>query len=126
MKLLIVDDSATARMMIGKCVSIVSGGEAEIIEADNGLSALRRIAENMPELILTDYNMPGMNGEAFLKALKKDETLKVIPVVFITSTKNPKKEETLIEGGALQVLHKPVSPPAIAKLFHELKLLGNN
>ena len=110
-RIIIADDSATARMFIKRCLEIIGLSEAEFIEAEDGKAALNAAKEQLPDLLLTDLNMPIMDGETLLKWVKASPKLCELPVIIITSAGNPAKEEQLIKLGARQVINKPISPP---------------
>jgi len=110
-RIIIADDSATARMFIKRCLEIIGLGEADFIEAADGKAALNAAKEQIPDLLLTDLNMPIMDGETLLKWIKASPKLCEVPVIIITSAGNPAKEEQLLKLGARQVINKPISPP---------------
>lgn len=110
-RIIIADDSATARMFIKRCLQIIGLGDAEIVEAEHGKDALAAAKAAPVDLLLTDLNMPVMDGETLVKWIKASPKLNGVPVVVITSAGNPAKEAQLQELGAHRVLNKPVSPP---------------
>jgi two-component system chemotaxis response regulator CheY len=112
-RIIIADDSATARMFIKRCLEIIGLGDAEMIEADHGKGALNAAKEQVPDLLLTDLNMPVMDGETLLKWVKASPKLCEVPVIVITSAGNPAKETQLLKLGARRVINKPVSPPVM-------------
>ena len=112
-RIIIADDSATARMLIRRCLEIIGLGDALIIETEDGKAALAAAKENLPDLLLTDLNMPVMDGETLLKWVKASPKLCDLPVVVITSVGNPEKEAQLLKLGARQVIHKPLTPPRL-------------
>ena len=112
-RIIIADDSTTARMFIKRCLQIIGLGEAEIIEAEHGKEALTAAKAQPVDLLLTDLNMPVMDGETLVKWVKASPKLCDLPVVVITSAGNPAKEAQLLELGAHRVLNKPVSPPVM-------------
>lgn len=112
-RIVIADDSATARMFIKRCLEIIGFGNALIVEAANGKEALARIKEAPTDLVITDLNMPIMDGETLLKWINANPKLNHIPVLVISSAGTPAKEVELLELGALAILSKPVSPPAL-------------
>lgn len=112
-RIIIADDSATARMFVKRCLDIIGLEEAEIIEAENGKEALAAAKAEPSDLLLSDLNMPVMDGETLLKWVKSSPKLIDMPVVIITSAGNPAKEQELLQLGALKVINKPVSPPAL-------------
>ena len=114
-RIVIVDDSRTSRMFIRRCFEIICMGETDFHEAADGaeaLALLQRVAE--VDLLVTDLNMPIMDGEILLKTVKEDHVLAGLPVVVITSAGNPAKETELLAQGAFAVLNKPVSPATLS------------
>jgi len=118
-RIIIADDSATARMFIKRCLQIIGLGDAEIIEAEHGKEALAAAKEQPADLLLTDLNMPVMDGETLVKWVKASPKLSALPIVVITSAGNPAKEAQLLELGAYRVLNKPVSPPMMMEALEE-------
>ncbi len=112
-RIVIADDSATARMFIKRCLEIIGFNDAEIIEAEHGKQALAAAKEQEVDLLLTDLNMPVMDGETLVKWAKASPKLANLPIVVISSAGNPAKEKQLLEMGVHRVLNKPVSPPAM-------------
>ncbi|APG27306.1 histidine kinase [Syntrophotalea acetylenivorans] len=112
-RIVIADDSATARMFIRRCLEIVGLGEATLVEAEHGREALSLLKEEDADLLLTDLNMPVMDGATLLKWVKSSPRLHDLPVLVITSAGNPAKEQELLSLGAFGVLNKPVSPAVL-------------
>jgi two-component system chemotaxis response regulator CheY len=119
-RIVIADDSATARMFIRRCLEIIGLGETEILEAENGREALSLVKEQATDLLLTDLNMPVMDGTALLKWVKGSPRLTELPVLVITSAGNAAKEAELCGLGAFGVLNKPVSPAALMEALKPL------
>ncbi|MCD4687977.1 MAG: response regulator [Desulfuromonadaceae bacterium] len=119
-RIVIADDSATARMFIRRCLEIIGLGEATLIEAENGREALSLLKEEDTDLLLTDLNMPVMDGATLLKWVKSSPRLHDIPVLVITSAGNPAKEQELTALGAFGVLNKPVSPSVLMDALQSL------
>jgi len=109
-RIVIADDSSTARMFIRRCLEIVGLRDETFLEATNGREALALLKEAPTDLLVTDLNMPQMDGEALLKWIRANPKLSSVPVVVITSAGNPAKEARLLDLGALRVINKPVSP----------------
>lgn len=118
-RIIIADDSATARMFIKRCLEIVGLGDAEIVEAEHGKEALAAAKAEPADLLLTDLNMPVMDGETLVKWVKASPKLCDMPIVVITSAGNPAKEAELLELGAHRVINKPVSPPLIMEALEQ-------
>jgi two-component system chemotaxis response regulator CheY len=119
-RIVIADDSATARMFIRRCLEIIGLGEADLLEAENGREALSLVKEHPTDLLVTDLNMPVMDGATLLKWVKGSPRLIDLPVLVITSAGNPAKEAELCSLGAFGVLNKPVSPAALMEALKPL------
>ncbi len=107
MKILVVDDSKAMRMIVIRNLRQAGLGDATVVEAENGVQGLEQVAAEKPDLILSDWNMPEMNGIDFLKALraKGDGTL----FGFVTSESTPAMRDQAVREGAAFLLAKPFS-----------------
>lgn len=112
-KIVVADDSSTARMFVVRCLQIIGFQEAEFLAAADGREAFELLKNHDADLIVTDLNMPEMDGATLLKKVKASPRLNDIPVVVVTSGFNPAKNEELKKLGALAVLEKPVSPAVL-------------
>ena len=118
-KILIVDDSATARMILKRCCEIAGFHDSRYYEAEDGLQALSTLKEKDIDLVLTDLKMPKMDGNTFIKKLKLLEEGKDIPVVVISSIGSEVVESQLLEAGAKAVVTKPISPEKILEALED-------
>jgi two-component system chemotaxis response regulator CheY len=107
---IIADDSQTARMIVKRCLEISGLDNTTFLEANNGREALKHLKANKVDLLITDFNMPVMDGGILLKWVKNSPNIKDTPVVIITSAGNPAREAELMKDGAYAVLSKPISP----------------
>lgn len=120
-KLLIVDDSATARMFVIRCLQISRYfSDAEYLEAGNGVEALQVLREHDVAMVFTDLTMPEMDGESLFKRIKANPKFNEIPVVVVSSIGNPAKDRQLAEMGVQAVVKKPVSPAKLAEVFRAM------
>ena len=117
---LIVDDSRVVRMVARK---ILEGLDFEVREAEDGRTALSLCLKSPPDLILTDWKMPSMDGIEFLRTLRKTDGL-TQPVVIVCAVYNdaPQIAEA-IEAGADEYIMKPFDGDIIAAKFAEAGLL---
>jgi two-component system, chemotaxis family, chemotaxis protein CheY len=116
MRCLIIDDSTTSRLFAKKCTMMsFANQDVLFLEAHNGEDALQKLKEHQIDLIISDVNMPVMNGFTFLRNVKANQTWKNIPVIFITSLANDERKENLMALGAHAVLKKPLSPKELAQ-----------
>ena len=114
-RVLIADDSSTARMFVRRCMEIAGLREAEFVEVGDGKEALDALEKGRFDLLLTDLTMPNMDGSELLKTVRGRAEWKTMPIMVITSAKNPAREALLIAWGANAVFAKPVSPSMMAK-----------
>ena len=113
-KIMIIDDSLTSRMYIKKCISmVIVNPQLVIIESPNGAEALEKLKQEIVDLIISDINMPVMNGITMLTRLKENPNWQQIPVIFISSMINDERLAQLRELGATDIIKKPVSPTSI-------------
>ncbi|MDD2557230.1 MAG: response regulator [Desulfuromonadaceae bacterium] len=122
-RIIIADDSGTARMMIRRCLEIIGFNETIFEEAKDGREALALMKKNPPDLLVSDLNMPSMDGETLLQWVKASPKLVNIPVLIISSVTNPAKTAELKKKGAFAVIGKPINPAllneALAPLLPE-------
>ncbi|MFZ4856398.1 MAG: response regulator [Desulfuromonadaceae bacterium] len=112
---LIADDSAAMRAMV---VAVVKSlGDHHIVEAASGLDALKFLPHGHIDLILTDKNMPDINGLELLSYLRKNQNYKDIPVFIISSEGSAKDIEKGRQSGADEYVVKPFSPDALKLLI---------
>jgi len=118
-EVLIVDDSATSRMIIKRCFDIAGFHDINYHEAEDGLKAMAFLDQNQVDLVLTDLKMPKMDGNTFLRKLRTKEETKELPVVVISSMGNDVLESQLLESGVLAIIRKPLSPAKVLEVFGE-------
>jgi two-component system, chemotaxis family, chemotaxis protein CheY len=110
---LIVDDSQTMRKVILKALSISGFELGDYFEAGNGEEALTVLNRQWLDLILTDLNMPVMNGVELIQKLKGNPTYRAIPVVLITTEGSEKRLQELFDLGVKEYIQKPFHPEAL-------------
>jgi two-component system chemotaxis response regulator CheY len=109
-RILIVDDSPAMQRMVQRVVAM-SGFEVEdCLFAGNGAEALDLLRRSSIDLILSDINMPEMNGEEFLRALRADQALRAIPVVIVSTDSTLRRIRQMLALGAKGYLSKPFKP----------------
>ena len=119
-KIIVADDSATARMIIKRCLEIAGFLDVQVIEAKDGQEALGLAKENHVDLLITDLNMPSMDGRTLLKQVKASPRLNPMPVLIISSAINEAVEKELVELGALGVVHKPLTPTSVSEALQNI------
>ena len=113
-KILIADDSRTARMIVRRCLEMAGFQGSSFLEADDGEAALALAVSEAPDLIVADLNMPKLDGETLLKSLKEAPATRPIPVVIASSAPNAVRSQRLTELGAFGIVQKPISPAALS------------
>lgn len=115
--IMIIDDSASIRQVVS--IALRSAGY-EVIEACDGKDALSMLKGIKIHLIITDVNMPNMDGITFVKEAKKLPEYKFTPIMMLTTETEQEKKMAGKEAGAKAWLTKPFQPPtlmaAVAKL----------
>lgn len=116
----IADDSSTARMIIRRCLEIAGCIDANFIEVADGKQALEVLRESEVDLLVTDLNMPNMDGHTLLKHVKASPRLTNLPIVVVSSASNEAVRDELMSQGALAVVDKPISPASVAEALKKL------
>lgn len=114
-KILIVDDCDTTRKLLSY---IMRGRGYKIISASNGIEALEKLATNPVDLIVTDLNMPQMDGLELSKNLRSSEAYRNIPIIMVTTEAGEGDKKMGAEAGVTKYLVKPISPQ---KLLYEIE-----
>jgi two-component system chemotaxis response regulator CheY len=123
---LIVDDSAAMRAVIKKIVSISGFKMTHCFEAGNGLEALGQLKCNWVDVIISDINMPEMNGLELLKALQQDPLYETIPVIVVSTEGSRERIEEAQRMGARGFIKKPFLPEEIRHVLHDVIGVGND
>lgn len=113
-KVLVVEDSATMRSLIASTVENLPG--VEVLEAMNGFEALRILPKYPINLIITDINMPDINGLEIIHFVKSNPGYKTIPIIIVTTEKGEKDREKGLELGASEYITKPFDPSALLQI----------
>lgn len=119
-RVVIADDSATARIFIQRCLEIAGLSDAEFVQAANGREALELLRTGRPDLLVTDLTMPDMDGTELLTRICASPTLNGLPVMVVSSQTNPKVVEELKSLGAGAILSKPVNPGMVADALEDI------
>lgn len=106
-KALIVDDSVSMRQMVG--YTLRQGG-FEVVEAEHGQDALNKLQTMTVDLIITDLNMPVMDGITLIRNLRKQPALKSKPILMLTTEGLSSKKEEGKAAGATGWIIKPFDP----------------
>lgn len=123
LKFLVVDDFSTMRRIVRNLLK--ESGFSEADEAEDGVVALNKLRNGNFDFVVSDINMPNMNGFQLLAEIKKDERLKHIPVLMVTA--EARKEDIVLaaQQGAAGYIVKPFTKATLEdKLNHILKKMG--
>ena len=122
-RVVIADDSKMARAFIRRSIEIALAEDAEYVEAVDGQDAFEKMKDAPTDLLVTDLNMPKMNGTQLLRRIIASPRLHGTPSIVVTSLLNPAKEKELRELGASEILGKPLSPTelsdALSRIFEK-------
>ena len=113
MKVLVVDNSTPMRRVIKGVLRQI--GFKNIFEADDGSMALQELRKEKAGLIVSDWNMPKMNGLELLKAVRSDEDLKDIPFIMITAEVEKDNVLEAIKAGVSGYITKPFTLETVSK-----------
>jgi two-component system chemotaxis response regulator CheY len=118
MKVLVVDDFATMRRIIKNVLKQIGFGN--IMEADDGTTALPIIKENNIDLIISDWNMPKMNGLDLLKTVRKEEETKDVPFVMVTAEAQKENVVQAVQAGVSNYIVKPFTVDAVKEKLSQI------
>jgi two-component system chemotaxis response regulator CheY len=110
---LIVDDSAAMRNFVRRVLTLSGIELGDCFEASNGQEALSCVSKNWVDVILTDINMPQMNGEEFVRRLSEDEILRAIPVIVVSTDGTDMRMQQMLRLGAKAYVKKPFLPETL-------------
>ena len=113
LRIMIVDDSPVMRAFVRRSVGLTGLDVGEYCEAGDGEDALRLLRERRMDLVLTDVNMPNMNGEEFVRRLGEDALLRNIPVIVVSTDASRHRVRRMLALGARGYVTKPFLPEAL-------------
>jgi len=111
--ILIVDDSTSMRSLLVSTLETL--GSLKIVQANNGFEALRMLPREPIDLVLTDINMPDINGLELLSFIRNNPIYKGLPVIVISTEGSRKDIEKGLALGANEYLVKPFNPDQLLK-----------
>jgi len=119
MKILVVDDAGVARKIVARMVTSLG---FEVIMAADGQQALDAIdRSDLPIAVITDWNMPVMDGAQLAKAIRSDHELSHLPILMISSEADPRRVARALLAGVDEYLFKPVDE---AMIRERLEIMG--
>ncbi len=121
MKFLVVDDFSTMRRIVRNLLKEL--GFTNVIEAEDGVDALSKLRAGDIEFVVSDWNMPNMTGIDLLRAIRKDPSLRHLPVLMVTAEA---KKENIIEAAQAGASGYIVKPFTAATMDEKLKKIFQN
>ncbi|MDD3081952.1 MAG: response regulator [Desulfobacterales bacterium] len=118
--IMIVDDSGSMRAVIKKIAAISGFNMDHCYEASNGREALEILKENWVDVIISDINMPEVNGLELLRSMQADDLYKEIPVIIITTEGSDERMQEALSHGAKGFIKKPFQPEELRSTLYEV------
>jgi two-component system chemotaxis response regulator CheY len=116
-RILVTEDSATMRSLL--VATIEALGDYEVVEAASGFEALRLLPRETVDLIITDINMPDINGLELINYVRKSDTYRTTPLFIISTEGREKDVEKGLSLGANEYLVKPIDPERLQALINQ-------
>ena len=117
-RIFLVEDSSTMRRMIS---ALLADEGYDVATAVDGRDGLAKVREAAPDLIISDYEMPELDGPGFCKAIKADPETRAIPVIMLTTLGAVESKIVGLDAGADDYLEKPKSPQDIQELYARIR-----
>ncbi len=115
--ILTVDDSPSIRQMLAY---VLSSNGYRVIEAADGVEGLNLAKAHQADLVLTDQNMPKMDGIAFIKALRGLAAYKHVPIMMLTTESSPALKQQGRDAGATGWMVKPFDPEKLLEMLKKI------
>jgi len=112
-KILAVDDSKTMRDMVS---FTLKGAGYEVVVADDGVNALAAVSSSTVDLVITDVNMPNMNGIELVEKLRADPRFRATPILVLTTESDDSLKQRGRAAGATGWIVKPFVPEKLLKV----------
>ena len=118
LRFLIVDDFSTMRRIVRNLLK--ESGFADADEAEDGVAALNKLRNGRFDFVVTDINMPNMNGFELLKQIKADDKLKHLPVLMVTAEARKEDIVAAAQGGAAGYIVKPFTKATLEEKVQKI------
>ena len=119
---LVVDDSPTARALI--CSVLENLGVRRLSVAENGRAAMERVDSEVFDLVVTDLNMPEMDGEALVRYIREESNQPELPVLLVTSETNESRLTAVQQAGVSALCNKPFEPAVVRDILERVLTFG--
>lgn len=125
MKLLVVDDSSTMRRIIKNTLSRL--GHNDILEAEHGIEAWELLTHNEDvKVLITDWNMPEMNGLELVKKVRSDKKYEDMPIIMVTTEGGKAEVITALKAGVNNYIVKPFTPQVLKEKLEDVLGVGSS
>ncbi|HNZ35625.1 MAG TPA: chemotaxis response regulator CheY [Syntrophales bacterium] len=118
LKILIVDDFATMRKVIRNLLK--QGGFENVVEAEDGVAALKVLKSQQVDFIISDWNMPNMSGLELLKAVRGDDELKALPFLMVTAEALKDNVVAAVKAGVSNYIVKPFTAEVLNEKIEKI------
>lgn len=118
LRALVVEDSPAMRQLICFALRRIKG--LEVTEADDGVEGLKKLTGARFDILITDINMPVMDGLKLVSLVRRDEVHKHIPIVIITTEGAAEDRQRALNLGANAYITKPIQAPQVINCVREL------
>ncbi len=117
-KVLVVDDSATIRRIIKNTLERI--GYNDVVEAENGIDALTKLKEGDISLVLTDWNMPEMDGITLVRSIRSSDKFGSVPVIMVTTEAEKNEVMEALQLGVNDYIVKPFTPEILKEKIEKV------
>jgi len=117
LKILTVDDSRTMRDMLR--LALTAAGYL-VVQAVDGMDGLEVLDRETPDLVITDINMPKLDGYGFIEGARKDGRFRVLPILVLTTESDPEKKRRARNAGATGWIVKPFDPVKLVDVIRRV------
>ena len=115
---LVVEDSPMMRQLLVFALSRIKN--LRVIEADDGVDGLRKLAHTKFDLVVTDINMPIMDGLKLIHRIRQDEVHKDTPIIVVTTEGGDEDRRRALQLGANEYITKPIQAPRVIAIVNKL------
>jgi len=117
-RILVVDDMSTMRRIIKTILGQL--GYTNVDEAENGKQALAKLKKEKFDFLITDWNMPEMDGLSLVKAVREDEELKNLPILMVTAEAKKENVMEALKAGVNNYIVKPFTPEVLKEKMEKI------
>ncbi|MCH8207860.1 MAG: response regulator [Nitrospinae bacterium] len=117
---IVVDDSSVMRQIIKNNLKQLGFEQSNLVDAEDGEQAMKKLNEDTIDLVIADWNMPRMTGIDLLRAIRADGALKELPFLMVTSEADKEKIMEAVQAGVNQYIVKPFNATQLEEKIKEI------